>query len=133
MNALIGCGGKFEMTGKTPYTEDGYDLFPERQDESFKHSWRSKLFSGHGEAGTEKLKCERNVFKNIKRGSLVRLMMKALKSSGCPVDFRRHIVCEFCDSNVTGGYDPKLNQIVVCENKCKSIYLKRKDLKRSQI
>ena len=36
------------------------------------------------------------------------------------MDYRRHFSCEYCEGNVTGGYDPKLNQIVVCYNKCRS-------------
>ncbi|XP_076381985.1 mitochondrial inner membrane protease ATP23 homolog isoform X2 [Megalopta genalis] len=48
--------------------------------------------------------------------ALVKLMMAALKSSGCEIDLRRHISCEICDTKVTGGYDPHLNQIVVCYN-----------------
>lgn len=43
-------------------------------------------------------------------------MMGALKSSGCEIDIRRHISCEACDVTVTGGYDPILNQIVICQN-----------------
>lgn len=42
--------------------------------------------------------------------------MGALKSSGCPIDLRRHISCEVCDESVSGGYDPITNQIVVCQN-----------------
>lgn len=37
-----------------------------------------------------------------------------------PIDLRRHISCEVCDESVTGGYDPDLNQIVVCQNTSKS-------------
>lgn len=43
-------------------------------------------------------------------------MMGALRSSGCPIDLRRHISCEVCDESVSGGYDPITNQIVVCQN-----------------
>lgn len=43
-------------------------------------------------------------------------MMGALRSSGCPIDIRRHISCEVCDKSVSGGYDPETNQIVVCQN-----------------
>lgn len=32
------------------------------------------------------------------------------------IDIRRHIACEICDLSVSGGYDPELNQIVVCQN-----------------
>lgn len=47
---------------------------------------------------------------------LVKLLMGALKESGCPINIRRHIVCENCETVVTGGYDQELNQIVVCQN-----------------
>ncbi|CAG2184038.1 unnamed protein product, partial [Oppiella nova] len=50
-------------------------------------------------------------------GPLVKLMMSALKSHGCEVDIRRHISCECCSSEVTGGYDPHLNQVVICQNR----------------
>lgn len=53
-------------------------------------------------------------------GPLVKLMMNALKSSGCPFDIRRHVSCEICDTSVTGGYDQELNQVVICQNTCKS-------------
>lgn len=43
-------------------------------------------------------------------------MLGALKSSGCDFDIRRHISCEVCDVSVSGGYDPILNQVVVCQN-----------------
>lgn len=32
------------------------------------------------------------------------------------IDIRRHFSCEVCDRSVTGGYDPQLNQIVICQN-----------------
>lgn len=34
------------------------------------------------------------------------------------VDYRRHFSCELCSKDVTGGYDPSLNQIVICSNRC---------------
>lgn len=60
--------------------------------------------------------CERNVVTCIRDSPMVKLMMGALKSSGCPLDLRRHISCEVCDVTVSGGYDPELNQVVVCQN-----------------
>lgn len=36
------------------------------------------------------------------------------------VDIRRHISCEVCDISVSGGYDPELNQVVVCQNIARS-------------
>lgn len=37
-----------------------------------------------------------------------------------PLDLRRHISCEVCDPSVTGGYDPEMNQIVICQNNSNS-------------
>ncbi|XP_017773309.1 PREDICTED: mitochondrial inner membrane protease ATP23 homolog [Nicrophorus vespilloides] len=90
----------------------GYDLYPERRKES--ESRFANLM--HGRDNLEKIRCERNVYKCIKTSPLVKLMMGALKSSGCPMDIRRHIACEECHPSVSGGYDPVLNQIVVCQN-----------------
>lgn len=33
------------------------------------------------------------------------------------IDLSRHISCEPCGPEVTGGYDPELNQIIVCQNR----------------
>lgn len=97
-------------------TRWGYDLYPERRGGKYKPSWRNVLFGGEGEEDLDKIKCERNVFKCVKNSPMVKLMMGALKSSGCDIDIRRHIACEFCDTSVSGGYDPLLNQIVICQN-----------------
>jgi len=94
----------------------GYDLYPERRGETFKPKWTRVLFGLEGQENIDRFKCEENVYWCVKNGPLVKLMMGALKSSGCPIDLRRHISCEVCDPTVTGGYDPKLNQIVVCQN-----------------
>jgi len=102
--------------GEKPW---GYDLYPERRG-TFKKQWKNIFFGSEGSEAFEKIKCEKNVVATIKRSPMVKLMMAALKSSGCPIDIRRHISCEVCDPSVTGGYDPELNQIVVCQNMCKS-------------
>lgn len=94
----------------------GYDLYPERRGETYKPRWSRVLFGLEGTENLDKIKCERNIYWCVKNSPLVKLMMGALKSSGCPIDIRRHISCEVCDPTVTGGYDPVLNQIVVCQN-----------------
>lgn len=94
----------------------GYDLYPERRGTTFKPKWGRVLLGLEGKENLDKLKCERNVYWCIKNSPLVKLMMGALKSSGCPIDIRRHISCEVCENTVTGGYDPITNQIVVCQN-----------------
>ncbi|XP_062547316.1 mitochondrial inner membrane protease ATP23 homolog [Armigeres subalbatus] len=94
----------------------GYDLYPERRGEKYKPSWGRVLLGIEGTENLDKIKCERNVYSCIKNSPMVKLMMGALKSSGCAIDIRRHIACEVCDVSVSGGYDPVLNQVVVCQN-----------------
>lgn len=96
-------------------TEWGYDLYPERRKEK-NASVISNLMQGKGRENIDKIRCERNVYKCVKTSPLVKLMMSALKSSGCAIDIRRHIACEECSYTVSGGYDPVLNQVVVCQN-----------------
>uniref|UniRef100_A0A8D8PRI6 Mitochondrial inner membrane protease ATP23 n=1 Tax=Cacopsylla melanoneura TaxID=428564 RepID=A0A8D8PRI6_9HEMI len=95
----------------------GYDMYPERG-EKFKPSV-GQVFMGYGRENIDKMECEENVYKCFKKSPLVKLLMGALKASGCELDLRRHISCEVCDKIVTGGYDPMLNQIVVCQNNAK--------------
>ncbi|XP_077302773.1 mitochondrial inner membrane protease ATP23 homolog [Arctopsyche grandis] len=97
----------------------GYDLFPERKG-AYKPSMGSILVGMEGRETIDKFKCEKNVYKCVMKSPLVQLMMNALKSSGCEIDIRRHITCEVCDISVSGGYDPELNQIVVCQNSARS-------------
>ncbi|CAD6999118.1 mitochondrial inner membrane protease ATP23 homolog [Ceratitis capitata] len=101
---------------KPPSKEWGYDLYPERRGETYKPKWSKILLGMEGRENIDKVKCERNVYWCVKNSPLVKLMMGALRSSGCPIDLRRHISCEVCDTTVTGGYDPVMNQIVVCQN-----------------
>lgn len=137
-------GNKDDMkdTAKTDndLSKWGYDLYPERKGEKYenafylnifsinkvftisryKTSWSRVFFGVEGRENMDKVKCERNVFKCVQNSPLVKLMMGALRSSGCPIDIRRHFSCEVCDPSVTGGYDPVLNQIVICQNSSRS-------------
>lgn len=56
-------------------------------------------------------RCENDVATCIRNAPIVKLMLAALKSSGCEVDPKRHISCEPCNSAVTGGYDAEANQV----------------------
>ncbi|ODM89657.1 Mitochondrial inner membrane protease ATP23 [Orchesella cincta] len=96
--------------------EKARKLYPERGGDPYKPSWFNVLIKGEGREGLDKMKCEMKVWKVVQQSYLVRLLMDALKSSGCEIDIRRHISCEVCDVSVTGGYDPTLNQVVICQN-----------------
>ncbi|KAL7023796.1 hypothetical protein ACKWTF_012788 [Chironomus riparius] len=98
----------------------GYDLYPERRNETYKTTLKNIFMGKEGTENIDKFKCEQNVWKCINKSPMVKLMMGALKSSGCAIDIRRHISCEACDYSVSGGYDPMLNQIVVCQNVAKN-------------
>ncbi|XP_043282279.1 mitochondrial inner membrane protease ATP23 homolog isoform X2 [Venturia canescens] len=98
----------------------GYDLYPERRGERHRTNWVRAFFMLEGRDAMQKVRCEKNVYECVRSSPLVKLMMGALKSSGCEINIRRHIVCEFCSESVSGGYDPELNQIVVCQNTSKS-------------
>lgn len=106
---------KESETANLPSGEEwGYDLYPQRRKQ--KATGLSNLMQGKGRENIDQIRCERRVYSCIKTSPLVKLMMGALKSSGCAVDIRRHIACEECSPTVSGGYDPGLNQIVVCQN-----------------
>ncbi|KAI5719881.1 hypothetical protein M8J76_016321 [Diaphorina citri] len=106
---------------KDYHTKDwGYDMYPERG-ARYDPGVKKVLMGTAGMEQRDKLECESTVFKCIKQSPVVKLLMGAMKSAGCEVDLRRHISCEVCDSSVTGGYDPLLNQIVVCQNSAKGM------------
>ncbi|KAH0560222.1 mitochondrial inner membrane protease ATP23 homolog [Cotesia glomerata] len=96
----------------------GHDLYPERRKLKQKNVVNT-LMMKEGKEELDKYHCEKLVYKCVKKHPLVQLMTRALKASGCPIDLRRHLSCEECDPSVTGGYDPELNQIVVCQNNSK--------------
>ncbi|KAK7062930.1 Mitochondrial inner membrane protease ATP23 [Halocaridina rubra] len=102
---------------KPPIPEEnwGYDLYPERRGGRYKAPV-SKILLGEGRENIDRLKCESRVWSCIQKSPLVKLMMSALKSSGCEIDISRHISCETCAPSVSGGYDPERNQVVVCQN-----------------
>ena len=81
----------------------GYDLYPERRGEKKKLSWGKVMLGMEGTESIDKFKCENNVVKCVMNSPLIKLMMGALKSSGCEIDIRRHISCEICDHSVSGG------------------------------
>lgn len=107
-----------ESSSTNHKNEWGYDLYPERRRTAYKASSLSvgEVLLGKGTENIERIKCERSVYKCIKKSPLVKLMLGALNRSGCAIDIRRHIACEECAPQVSGGYDPVLNQVVICHN-----------------
>ncbi|XP_028607966.1 mitochondrial inner membrane protease ATP23 homolog isoform X2 [Grammomys surdaster] len=60
--------------------------------------------------------CPLMLLKTLETNPYVRLLLDAMKHSGCAVNRERHFSCEVCDGNVSGGFDASTSQIVLCEN-----------------
>ncbi|XP_076344185.1 mitochondrial inner membrane protease ATP23 homolog isoform X2 [Tachypleus tridentatus] len=112
-----------ENSKNDTYNEDSFKLYPERRGNKYVHTWFETAVLGESRREIDKARCERNVYSCLEKSPLIKLMMGALKSSGCEVDIGRHISCEVCDKKVSGGYDPELNQVVVCQNVARSDWM----------
>ncbi|XP_043237434.1 mitochondrial inner membrane protease ATP23 homolog [Amphibalanus amphitrite] len=111
-----GAGDDKRASDNSAKVDYGYDLYPERQGGKYKPSVWEHFFLHEGENLSDQITCEKNVYNCFKKSHGVKLMLAALKASGCPVDMSRNVSCETCEHIVTGGYDPSTNQIVVCQN-----------------
>lgn len=60
--------------------------------------------------------CQLMLLKTLETNPYVKLLLDAMKHSGCAVNRGRHFSCEVCDGNVSGGFDASTSQIVLCEN-----------------
>ena len=95
---------------------DYNDLYPQRRGGKFESKWWKKLVGLEGRQELLKIKCERNAYWCLNNSPLVKVLIGALNSAGCNFDIRRHISCEMCDTKISGGFDPELNQVVICQN-----------------
>ncbi|XP_072914823.1 mitochondrial inner membrane protease ATP23 homolog isoform X1 [Hemitrygon akajei] len=88
----------------------GYGLFPEHKSSKEKRSMLEKsLF-------TFNHKCQLMLKVALDTSPFAKLLMDAMKSSGCTVYTDRHFSCEDCDGTVSGGFDAEISQIVLCQN-----------------
>ncbi|TDG96810.1 hypothetical protein EPR50_G00233000 [Perca flavescens] len=90
--------------------EYGYDLFPER-----------KTGNNRGKSIAQSLftfnhKCQVMLQFAMETSPYAKLLLSAMKSSGCKVLKERHFSCEDCDGTVSGGFDADSSQIVLCQN-----------------
>ncbi|GAB5573987.1 mitochondrial inner membrane protease ATP23 homolog isoform X2 [Prionailurus iriomotensis] len=65
---------------------------------------------------TNNQKCQLMLLKTLQTNPYVKLLLDAMKHSGCAVNKERHFSCEDCDGNVSGGFDASTSQIVLCQN-----------------
>ncbi|KAK3780846.1 hypothetical protein RRG08_059489 [Elysia crispata] len=104
-----------KQTSKGLVTDDedyGYYFYPEREAKKEK-SYFERVLSRDDATN---FKCRLNVQTCLENNPMVKLMVGALSSHGCPVDMKRHISCEPCLAKVSGGFDPKTMQVVLCQN-----------------
>ncbi|XP_020490447.1 mitochondrial inner membrane protease ATP23 homolog [Labrus bergylta] len=96
---------------QTKQEEDyGYDLFPERTKSKYaKGSIAESLFTFNN-------KCQVMLHFAMETSPYAKLLLSAMKSSGCQVFKDRHFSCEDCDGTVSGGFDAASSQIVLCQN-----------------
>eukprot|EP00064_Thunnus_orientalis_P012020 superscaffoldBa00001797_g12053 len=85
--------------------EYGYDLFPERNRGKYKKgSIAESLFTFNN-------KCQVMLQFAVETSPYAKLLLSAMKSSGCKVLKDRHFSCEDCDGTVSGGFDAASSQI----------------------
>ncbi|KAF0029449.1 hypothetical protein F2P81_018554 [Scophthalmus maximus] len=88
----------------------GYDLFPERSKRKYKEgSIAERLFTFNN-------KCQVMLQFAMETSPYAKLLLSAMKSSGCKILKDRHLSCEDCDGTVSGGFDAASSQIVLCQN-----------------
>ncbi|XP_059145068.1 mitochondrial inner membrane protease ATP23 homolog [Physella acuta] len=94
----------------------GYYFYPEREKKKEKSFFERAIFRDD----VHNYKCKSKVQSCLEKNAKVKLLVGALQSYGCPVDKDRHISCERCTDRVSGGFDPKTMQVVVCQNNVKN-------------
>ncbi|XP_017296703.1 mitochondrial inner membrane protease ATP23 homolog [Kryptolebias marmoratus] len=96
---------------RTKQDEDyGYDIIPDRTTEKTKKQFirESQFTFNH--------KCQNMLHFAMETSPYAKLLLSAMKSSGCKVFKGRHFSCEDCDGTVSGGFDAASSQIVLCQN-----------------
>ncbi|XP_020651184.2 mitochondrial inner membrane protease ATP23 homolog isoform X1 [Pogona vitticeps] len=89
----------------------GYDLFPERRRSEGKQK-RSFVYGGF----LTNKKCQAMLHIALATNPYAKVLLDAMKNSGCTVYRDRHFSCEDCDGCVSGGFDSSTSQIVLCQN-----------------
>ncbi|XP_034252655.1 mitochondrial inner membrane protease ATP23 homolog [Thrips palmi] len=98
--------------------EGSYEYFPERKERYKAPVWKRFTMTG-GLEGFTRASCEKKLYKLMKEEPLIKLLIGALETSGCPINIRRNFSCEVCYTGVCGGYDTETQQIVMCMNNVK--------------
>ncbi|XP_019370173.1 PREDICTED: mitochondrial inner membrane protease ATP23 homolog [Gavialis gangeticus] len=86
----------------------GYRFFPERH-KAPRHSVSRSIFPEHK-------RCRARLQLALETSPYAKLLLDAMKQSGCTAFKERHFVCETCDKRAVGGFDAATSQIVLCQN-----------------
>ncbi|XP_018417098.1 PREDICTED: mitochondrial inner membrane protease ATP23 homolog [Nanorana parkeri] len=87
----------------------GYPVFPERQ------SWENQRESPEASHGSMS-GCQKMLNITMEISPYAKLLLDAMKQSGCAVSKDRHFACEDCSGSVSGGFDADTSEIVLCQN-----------------
>ncbi|XP_034984431.1 mitochondrial inner membrane protease ATP23 homolog [Zootoca vivipara] len=90
----------------------GYGLFPERSRGAGKKQ-QSIVYKA---LFTRNHKCQLMLQIALESSPYAKLLLDAMKNTGCTVFKERHFSCEECDGCVSGGFDSSISQIVLCQN-----------------
>ncbi|XP_015983225.2 mitochondrial inner membrane protease ATP23 homolog isoform X2 [Rousettus aegyptiacus] len=60
---------------------------------------------------TNNQKCQLMLVKTLQTNPYVKLLLDAMKHSGCAVNRERHFSCEDCNGHVSGGFDASVSQV----------------------
>lgn len=90
--------------------EYGYELFPHR------NMGKNKQGSIAEGLFTVNHKCQIMLQFAMETSPYAKLLLSAMKNSGCKLFKDRHFSCEDCDGTVSGGFDASSSQIVLCQN-----------------
>ncbi|XP_044133019.1 mitochondrial inner membrane protease ATP23 homolog isoform X2 [Bufo gargarizans] len=90
--------------------QHGYPLFPDRQ------SWETTRDPMESKSCGANHKCQRMLRLTMETSPYAKLLLDAMKLSGCTVSRDRHFSCEDCDGSVSGGFDADTSEIVLCQN-----------------
>ncbi|ETE60196.1 hypothetical protein L345_14062, partial [Ophiophagus hannah] len=101
-------------SGEKEEEEDfGYRRFPERTlGQGKKPALKGKIITS---LFGSQYRCQSMLKVALDRPQ-AKLLLEAMKNSGCAVTNNRHISCENCDKHVGGGFDSSVSQIVLCQN-----------------
>ncbi|XP_075065194.1 mitochondrial inner membrane protease ATP23 homolog [Mixophyes fleayi] len=95
---------------KSAHTDHGYPLSSERQ------SCEEKMEPVVSKTEGSNYSCQMMLNITMEISPYAKLLLDAMKQTGCTVSKDRHFSCEDCHGSVSGGFDADTCEIVLCQN-----------------